>query len=258
MGYGRNVFGLAAIFFGVLNVASAISRPPSDAFPVPVRDALLYATALGLIVGGVAIQRKDAARMGAAALLAVNGLYCVFYVPQLIAAPLVYASWGNFGEQLALVSAAGLLFAGASPADRTWRRPLMQASYLLFAVCVVSFGLYQTLNVAYTASLVPKWIPPGQVFWVNLTTVAFFLAAIALFVHRLDVLAARLLALMLLLFQVLIWIPAVAVQPSSRGLWGENVQNFAIAASARLIADYLATLHSRGVFQRFYFGREHP
>jgi hypothetical protein len=78
-------------------------------------------------------------------------------------------------------------------------------------------------------------------FWVIATTVAFSLAAIALLVRRVAPAAMYLLTLMLLLFQVLIWIPAVIMHPGSLGMWAENVQNLAIAASCWVFADVLSS-----------------
>jgi hypothetical protein len=52
--------------------------------------------------------------------------------------------------------------------------------YYSFGICVVSFTLEQLFYLSGTTSLVPKWIPPGQMFWAIATTVFFALAAIAL------------------------------------------------------------------------------
>src|SRR6185503_7395569 len=40
-------------------------------------------------------------------------------------------------------------------------------------VCAISFALSQVLYRRDTAALVPKWIPPNQMFWAILTTIAF-------------------------------------------------------------------------------------
>jgi hypothetical protein len=186
----------------------------------------------GEIAGGAMIQWKPATRAGSAVLLVAYALYCVLYVPAIIAAPLTFAPWGNLFEPLAMIAAGIILFA----------RPhaVLQAGLLLFTICVITFGVYQAVNPVYTAGLVPKWILPGQMFWMWLTTAAFLLAAVALIVRRFDVLAARLLTLMLLVFQAVLWIPAVVAQQHSAGMWEENVLNFAIAASCWVVADFLA------------------
>lgn len=226
---GRSVFGLAAIAFGAFDLAYTAT---AHAHTV-LHDAVIYASAAGQIFGGIVVQRKAAARLGSALLLAAYALYCLLLIPAVIATPLVFDPWGNLFEPATMAAAALVLFGRRTAAA--------QAGWLLFTLCVITFAVYQAVHVQYTASLVPKWIPPGQVFWVIVTTIAFALAAIALLVRRLDVLATRLLAAMLLLFQVLIWIPAVIAQPRSAGMWSENVLNFAIAASCWVLADFLST-----------------
>jgi hypothetical protein len=49
---------------------------------------------------------------------------------------------------------------------------------------VVSFTLEQLAYLSGTAEFVPKWMPPGQMFWAVVTTIAFTLAAVALLSGR--------------------------------------------------------------------------
>jgi hypothetical protein len=55
-----------------------------------------------------------------------------------------------------------------------------------------------------TAALVPKWIPPNQMSWAILTTIAFAVATIAILINCQARLALMLKALMLTLFGVLV------------------------------------------------------
>src|SRR6185437_5344214 len=104
-------------------------------------------------------------------------------------------------------------------------------------ICVVSFALEQLFYLSSTASLVPKWIPPGQMFWAIATTSAFALAAIAL-------LASRLNTAMLLGFLLLVWLPALSANPHSFVNWSEGLETLAIAASAWIVADFLGRRRS--------------
>lgn len=238
--FGRNLFGLAAIAFGAFEAAATANAHARAAagIPLPVHDTIVYVSAIAQIFGGIAIQWNGTKRLASAMLLSAYGLYCVLFVPPIVRSPLIFSGWGDLFEPLTMVAAALILLARSSRPERSPRAAL-EIGRLLFALCVVTFALYQAFYIAYTASLVPKWIPPGQVFWAIATTVAFALAALALFLRRTDRLAARLLTLMLLLFQVLIWIPAVIVHPRSAGMWAENVLNLAIAASCWVVADAL-------------------
>ncbi len=78
---------------------------------------------------------------------------------------------------------------------------------MLLGVCVASFTLEQAFYLGATASLVPKWLPPSQMFWAVATTVAFALAAVALLTNRKALPATRLLTMMIVGFGLLVWVP---------------------------------------------------
>jgi len=96
---------------------------------------------------------------------------------------------------------------------RLERQRLAQIGYYSFGICVVSFALEQLFNLSATAGFVPKWIPPGQMFWAIATTVAFGLAAIALLTGFMALLASRLTTAMIVGFGLLVWLPALFADP---------------------------------------------
>jgi hypothetical protein len=100
-----------------------------------------------------------------------------------------------------------------------------------------SFTLEQANYVGATASLVPKWIPPGPMFWAVATTVSFALAAVALLANQKALLATWLLTLMLAMFGLLVWVPLVVADPGSHANWSEGVETFAIAGVAWIVVD---------------------
>jgi uncharacterized membrane protein YphA (DoxX/SURF4 family) len=76
-------------------------------------------------------------------------------------------------------------------------------------------------------------------FWAIATTIAFWLAGIALATGYKSLLASRLLALMLMVFGVAVWIPILIADPKTHRNWGEGLETFAIAGVAWIVADYL-------------------
>ncbi|MGC2173708.1 MAG: hypothetical protein WA623_20150, partial [Candidatus Sulfotelmatobacter sp.] len=104
-------------------------------------------------------------------------------------------------------------------------------------VSAISFTLGQILLPRETAQLVPKWIPPNQMFWAMLTTVAFGLAAIAILINRQARLAMRLMTLMLALFGVMVWVPRLIAHPKAHFNWSECVLTFLITGAAWAVAD---------------------
>jgi hypothetical protein len=198
-----------------------------------------YAASAAQILGGVALQFRRTAKMGAAILGVVYLVIALLCVPRIVGAPQVYDSWGNFFEQFSLAVGAVLAYAAASSgwAPETLRR----TGRVLLGVCTASFTLEQALYLNNTAVLVPKWIPPSQMFWAVATTVAFALAAVALLTNRLALLATRLLTLMIVSFGVLVWLPLLISAPHNHTNWSETVETFAITGAVWILADLLGT-----------------
>jgi hypothetical protein len=104
-------------------------------------------------------------------------------------------------------------------------------------MCAASFTLEQAFYLNATANLVPKWLPPSQMFWAVTTTVLFALAAVALLTNRIALLATRLLTMMLVIFGLVVWVPSVLSDPHNHANWSETVETFAIAGAAWILAD---------------------
>jgi hypothetical protein len=83
-------------------------------------------------------------------------------------------------------------------------------------------------------------------FWAVLTGTAFFLAGCAICSGRMDVLAARLLALMLLLFEVLVEIPPIFIRPHNQATWGAAVYNLSAIGACWIFAEFLAARAETG------------
>jgi uncharacterized membrane protein YphA (DoxX/SURF4 family) len=137
-----------------------------------------------------------------------------------------------------------ILYACSGPIAPARTARLAQIGYYSFALCLVSFSLEQLFYLAATASLVPKWIPPGQMFWAMATTAAFALAALALITGFMARLASRLTTAMLVGFGLLVWLPALIADPHSFSNWSESVDTLGIAASAWIVADFLGQRRS--------------
>ncbi|MGB9434255.1 MAG: hypothetical protein WBQ89_18565, partial [Candidatus Acidiferrum sp.] len=105
--------------------------------------------------------------------------------------------------------------------------------------CAASFTLEQAVYLGATAQLVPKWIPPSQMFWAVATTIAFAAAAMALVTNRMALVATRLLTMMIVSFGLLVWVPLVISDPHNHTNWSENAETFAIAGAAWILADLL-------------------
>jgi hypothetical protein len=228
---GRHVFGVAALAFGLITLAW---HDYNDWHPPRY---IVYAAAAALIFGGAAIQFRRTSKMGAAVLSAVYLVFALQCVPRIVATPRIYNSWGNFFEQFSLVTGAAIVYARWSSA---WsRETLNRIGRILLGMCAASFTLEQAIYIHATAILVPKWLPPNQMFWAVTTTVLFALAAVALLTNRMALLATRLLAMMLVIFGLFVWVPLLLSDPHNHTNWSENAETFAIAGAAWILADLL-------------------
>ena len=198
---------------------------------------IVYPSAAAEILGGAAIQFRRTAKTGAAVLRAVYLLFALRCVPPIVATPRIYNSWGNFFEQFSLFTGAAIVYACLSSAWSGVR--LHRIGRILLGICAASFTLEQAFYLDATAKLVPKWVPPTQMFWAVTTTVLFALAAVALLTNRMALLATRLLTMMLVIFGVLVWVPLLLSDPHNHTNWGENAETFAIAGAAWILADLL-------------------
>ncbi len=243
---GRHIYGLAAIAFGFItlvwhdfNTWQQIRALGN----VPHHEILVYLAVAIEFSGGLAIQWRRTARAGAMALGLLYLIFALLWVPFIAAEPRVFDRWGNFFEQFSLVSGALIAYGSLSPGDSE-RRAAVRIGYLFFGICVVSFTAEQLFYLSATAAFVPKWIPPGQMFWAITTTIAFALAAVALLSGRLALLASRLLTAMIIGFGVLVWLPAPFADPHKMINWAGNAQNLAITGAAWIVADFLSQRHS--------------
>jgi hypothetical protein len=228
---GRHVFGAASLASGLITL---IWRNPGNGHSLRY---VVLAVAVGQITGGVLIQFRTVEKAGSLILGAAYLVTTIQCVPQIISAPQVYNNWGNFFEQFSLFTGAALVY--ASLASLWSPLTLTRIGRILLGICTVSFALEQAFYIRATADLVPKWIPPSQMFWAIATTVFFALAALALLSNLQALLAARLLTIMIVSFGVLVWAPILVARAHDQGNWSETAENFAIAGAVWILAELL-------------------
>jgi hypothetical protein len=238
--YGRIVFGASAVLFGVITL---MWHDPQTWQNLHQVWRLPFGTMIGgclmtaLIAGGIGMQFPRTVRLAAVVLWVVYLCFSLACIPGIIAAANIYERYGgSFFLFFSLLCGAIALYA-ASEANAARALVFGRVARLGLGLCAISFTLGQILLPRETAGLVPKWIPPSQMFWATLTTVAFGLAAIAILINRQARLAIRLMTLMLAFFGVLVWIPLLIAHPEAHFYWSEFALNFLIAGAAWMVAD---------------------
>jgi hypothetical protein len=260
---GVYVYAAAAAAAGVINLAwgdFATGWQPIQAFGdhVPGRELYAYITAVWLVAGGATILWRRTARAGAAALSIVYFIFAVFWMPRFywvvsllgFRIPFLLGVVGGLAQQLILVAAGAIVYASLATHDSSRLRRAGLITRWTFGLCAVAFGLNHLTSIGPVAVLVPKWMPLGGNFWAVLTGIAFALAGLAIVSRILEVLAARLLALMLFVFSVLVLAPQIVASPHDHEAWGGNAYNLAAVGATLVVAEWLAGRRRRARNQK--------
>jgi len=243
------IYGLATVAAGIMDFVWGDfdhSHQPIQAFGdhIPGRTLFAYITAFWMIGGGVAILWRRSTRAGAAALALIYLIFAIFWLPRFYTAPLVLGFripvmigvLGGFGTQLIASAGGALVCASLAARDSTWSRTALIARWI-FGLCSIDFGLAHWTDIKDMTVYVPMWMPLGREFWVIATGLCFILAGLAILSGILDVLAPRLLALMLFVFSVVTLVPSIFAFPRSHDVWGGNAYQLAAVAAAWILAD---------------------
>ena len=239
---GWRVFGLGVMTVGVVSLAWGGFDPgqptPRD---LPDRAVLACAAAAFTLVAGAAVEWRRTAAWGAAALTAYYALVVVILMNGrvVLAHPTEFGAYSGTAEQLAIAAAGSIVYAANARIDAALVRRLTRAGQLAFGVCAVLFGGAHFFYLNLTAPLVPKWLPPSQVFWAYATGIGHIAAGIAILTGLQARRAAILLTAMYASFTPLVLGPMLLADPSSHGNWAENALNIALIGAAWVVADSL-------------------
>lgn len=238
---GWRVWGLGIIAIGLVTLAFGdFDTPVPKAFPD--RILLVYAAGVFLIVMGAAVEWPRFTAWAAAIIAA----YYVFVVALLMDGHMVlkyptnYGAYSGLAEPLAIAMGGLIVFASFAPMDDARAARLIRIAQIVFGICAVFFGIAHFVYMNMTAPLVPKWLPPNQVFWGYATGVFHILAGIAILTGIQARLAAILLTIMYVGFSLLVHFPLGFAQPHDHFILSENAENIALIGAAWVVADSLA------------------
>jgi hypothetical protein len=238
--YGRIVFGASAVLFGVLALMwhdPATWQNLQQIWRLPFGTIIGGCLMTALIAGGIGMQFPRTARLASLVLCVVYLCFSLACIPGIIAASNIYERYGGSFFLFFSLLCGAIALVAAIQANAARGLILGRLARFGFGLCSVSFMLGQIFLPRETAGLVPKWIPPSQMFWVVLTTIAFALAAFAIFINRRARLAMGLTTLMLALFGVLVWVPLLITHPKAHFYWSEFGLNCLITGAAWMVAD---------------------
>jgi uncharacterized membrane protein len=242
-GAGQALFVLTMLVLGALGLFSgdfALVWQPVPA-GIPGRTVLACLSGAILCVTSLGVLMRRTAAPASFVLFVYTLVWLLaLHVPRVILAPQHEASWGGSGEIMTLVAASWILYASAAiPGDRFFFPSLVGAkairwAQILFAVGVPLVGLEHLVYGSDTAAFVPAWLP-GRLDWAYFTGVAHIAAGIAILIAVLPRLAAALETLMMGIFTVLVWIPAVVATPAQRFDWTALLMSTVITAAGWVV-----------------------
>ncbi len=240
---GVRVYALGALALGAVGLYFgdfALVWQPVPA-TLPGRIALAYLFAALLTAGAVAALVPSRAAAGSALLgILFSVVVLCMHVPHAVLHPAALASWSGIAEQLVLALAGFIGWALLAPGTVPRRATYLRAGQLLFAACLVLFGIVHFRYLAETAAMVPAWLPPGQRFWAVATGIAHIAAGLALASGVLARAALIALTVMFALFGVLVHAPLLVADAHSHLNWSMNAVNLALTGAAWVVADSLA------------------
>jgi len=248
MAFGWRVYGVGVLALAVVCLALGDFLPGQ---PVPKgfpgRTVLAYIAGAFMLVAGAAVEWRRTAAWGAAALTAYYALIVVILMDGrvVLAHYAEFIAYSNVAEQLAIAAGGLIVYAATAGIDAALAARLTRLGQLALGVCALFFGGAHFFYMNLTAPLVPKWLPPTQLFWAYATGVAFIAAGVAILTDVQARLAAILLTAMLASFTLLVHGPMLVADPFNRNVWTENAVNLAIMGAAWVVADSLAPQRRR-------------
>ena len=212
-------YALGAILLGAVGIwfhdfALQWQPVPAD---FPLRTQFAIVTGLLLILGGGETLSGKFARAGGLLLACIYGLWVlILHVPLVIAKPSDFGTWNGVAEIVFMIAGAVTLYASAAG---TVSARVQHGICIATGLAALVFGAAHFKYAEFTATMVPAWIPPNQIFWAYATGVAHLAAGLSLLSGIRAQLGATLLAAMMALFVILVHVPRVAAAPDDQLQW---------------------------------------
>jgi uncharacterized membrane protein len=215
---------------------------------IPGRTILAYVTAVWMICSGAAILYRRTARVGSLSTAIIYSIFGLFWLPRFYTGPqalgfhltVFIGVLNGLFTQLIVLGGVLIVYASLTPPTSSWRERAPVIARWAFGLGSLLFGLGHVTGVSSVARMMPSWMPLDPAFWVVLTGIAFVCAGLAILTRILDVLAARLLALMFLMFELAL-VSSVIAYPRMHIPWGSNAYNLAAAGATLIFAAYLGS-----------------
>ena len=228
---GRMMLGVGMIALGGTGIAFADFMLEWSQVPahLPARTTFAYIHGIVFIACGVGLFFEKTIRPCAFVLGTVWLLWT------LLCTPFVIAAHGKTGLQAELLGMASGLMIWAALTGPTINRTLAIIFRYAFALCMPIYGLVHFWYAPVVATWIPKWLFVPM-FWAYFTGVAHCAAGVAILTGVLGRLAAKLFAIMLSSWIIILHIPRVIAALHDRHEWTTLFIAIAITGAAWVLA----------------------
>ncbi len=241
----RGVFALASTSLALWILVFGQWVPQPLPAGLALRDILTYAGAVVILLASVGLCIARTAVASVLTLGAYQAVSAALAVPQALATPQSLDAWYPFVEAVTPLAGAGVLYVMVrrsmrGPSAAHAERTTLRAAQSLFGATCVFYGASHFAYAAYTATLVPAWLP-APLLVAYATGACHVAAGLALIIGIAPRLAAALEATMMSLFGLVVWIPSFFAQPHpswarpAAQRWSELVVTFVLAAAAGVV-----------------------
>jgi uncharacterized membrane protein len=235
----RLLFALTFITLGMIGLVGGTFAPGWQPVPetFPARELLFYLSVAASLGCGAGLLARRTAASAALTLLVILVVWtALFKFPFIVRAPLEEVSYQTNGENMVLIAASWVLFAGlaTSPVFPAGE-PGLRIAYLIYGLALIAFGLSHFFYLGMTAPLVPAFLP-GPAFWAYATGVIYLGAGILVGTGLAIRLGTLIAAANIALITLLVWGPMLFSGPLSDMNWQETLVSVALTAGALVLA----------------------
>lgn len=243
------LFSIGMIGLGILALVygdfALVWQPVALWFPA--RTFLAYGSGILMLLAGAGLLFRTTAAWSARMLFPYLIVWLLLKVPALVVAPQREAVWLGFGEIAVLLTGGWILFARLAdlPAGSRFAFLTGEGSVriagIVFGTSLIPIGLSHIVYVSETAKLVPAWLPYRN-GWAYLTGAGQIASGFGVLFSILPRIAAFAEAIMISLFTLLVWGPAVIAEPKARLPWTAFFISWAIGSAAWVMAQDISLM----------------
>jgi uncharacterized membrane protein len=211
----------------------------------PARTLLAYGSGVLMLLAGAGLLFRTTAAWSARILFPYLIVWLLLKVPALLVAPQMEAVWLGLGEIAVLLTGGWILFARLADVPPGSRFAFLtgegsvRVARVVFGISLIPIGLSHIVYVSETARLVPVWLPYRN-GWAYLTGAGQIASGLGVLFSILPRIAAFAEAIMISLFTVLVWGPAVMAEPKTRLPWTAFFVSWAIGSAAWVVAQNIS------------------